>query len=408
MMSRNIIVLLSIITLIVIFFIRKLSYGSSQNIEGFNDNFYYNRMIIASKKLDITPSNQRMALRVNSSKNIIPDNENDVITLPYEVVTFYNNILKNNCNMNINFPSTISRDYYNKNIGPQLYWKIIDSDNKNKEDALLSLGIIELTIFQGNKIVYNDNNVILSDEIKDLLESDKLELTKEEFKILLLKYVNNLFDENTIVQNMKKVSPGNNNNITTETLKKMIISSINMIKEDSKNVCKRIVNYQDVIKRNQYSFAQRLTNMNNYVKSISTLKQTNDNNILDFGLDTNILLNNLLEKFTPIIDKQLSEIIFPMTERNYNKLKIIPLYIITSSLSDNDKKYYSGLYAVIHYGVKTNNFENLNNFLNKLPITINDKVKEAIRSNKNEFTYDETLNLFYNHYKLIFSKIINK
>ena len=97
-----------------------------------------------------------------------------------------------------------------------------------------------------------------------------------------------------------------------------------------------------------------------------------------------------------------------MTERNYNKLKIIPLYIITSSLSDNDKKYYSALYAVMHYGVKTNNFENVNNFLNKLPITINDKVKEAIRTDKNEFSYDETLNIFYNHYKLIFSKIINK
>lgn len=401
-------VLLSVISIILIIalVIYKKYNFFVEKFEDDNDK-YYNKILNSVNNFNYESSNKRLSLRVNNSKNI--DNSNDSIVLPEEVIKVYNHILDSICKPNTKIVNVISRDYYNKNIGPQLYWLIIQSNNKYKEDVLVSLALIELTIFEGHKLKYNNGNIVLTEEVKSLLDSDKLEVNKEEFKKLLLNHVNNLFNEDYIVENYKKTESLRSNS-ELQAISKVVLSSINMIKDDSKNLCQRLRTYKDENKRNKFSLSSRISSTDKMIRSYNQGKKEEDNkNILDFGMDNNILLNNLLEKFKVFIkDEKLTEILFPMTELNFNKIRIIPLYTILSSIPEQDKKYYTALFAMIHYTVTTKDFTNLNNFMNRKPITINDKVKKSIRVDKNSLSFEETIDGFYNHYALVFKYLINK
>lgn len=377
------------------------------------DNYkfkYYKGLLKATDNMNYSLSNQRLTLRVsenNSNKDNNSNEQDDVVKLPEEAVKVYNYVLDKICNNRIIFSDTMSRNYYNKSIGPQLYWQVIQSNDNNRDDILVSLGLIELTIFEGHKIVYKDDGIVeISDKVKDILQANNTILTQDELKILLLNYVNNLFNEEYILQNYLK-----NENLTElqiRGIKQVISSSVKMIKEDSKNLCIRLSNYNDTYKRNMLSLSERFKNANKFLKTYVAVMQQENKNILDFGMENNIFLNNLLNNFKPLMKQEnLKQISFPMTELDFNKLRIIPLYILLStSLSDQEKKYFSALFAMIHYSVKTKNFSNINNFLNKMPIIINDQVKKVIKADKNEFTYDETLNIFYNYYKIVFQELM--
>lgn len=399
------------VTVLILLIVTVMLYNKYKitNRESFNEvnNFkYYNQLLNATTKNIYPLSNKKLTLRVsNGSNNTLTNAPEDLINLPEEAVKIYNYILDKICDNRIKFSKTMSRDYYNKSIGPQLYWKVISSDDKNKDDILLSLCLIELTVFEGNTIIYKDGNIILSNNLKDVLESTTIEITQEEFQKLLINYAYNLFNEDYIFKNYLK-----NENLSDKQIqgvKKVISSSIQMIIEDSKNLCNRLSTYNDVLLRNSISLPQRFKNGNKFIKTYVSLREQENKNIIDFGMEKNILLNNILDKFKPFIKQEnLKQIFFPMTGLDFNRLRIIPLYILKSSLTDEEKKYYSALFAMFHYSVKTNDFTNLNNFLKKQPIEINDKVKKVIRVDKNEFNYDETLNIFYNYYNLIFKELI--
>ena len=107
--------------------------------------------------------------------------------------------------------------------------------------------------------------------------------------------------------------------------------------------------------------------------------------------------------------KSIEGIKLPMNVTDFNTIRIIPLFILNSNLTEEQKKSYIGLYSMLHYTIKSRDFTNINNYLENKQITIQDDLKEVIKSPSNVLTPKEVQDVFYNHYKKAFEELlINK
>jgi hypothetical protein len=96
-----------------------------------------------------------------------------------------------------------------------------------------------------------------------------------------------------------------------------------------------------------------------------------------------------------------------MTNNKFNTLKIIPLFIIKSDLSETDKKYYIGLFAMLHYAAKTSDLSNLKNYINNQPITLDEKIRELLKIDKEILSPEDVQNTFYIYYSNLFKNLIS-
>jgi hypothetical protein len=398
----NIVLLIFCIILIIgVLFI----YKKTNIRESFIQDSYFNKILNEVNSYDYDKSSSKLALRINLDKSQLGT---DTISLTNNVLEFYKNLLYKICNENINFKQTISRTYYNKEIGPQLYWMVVSSNNKDihNDDVLSTLGLIEITIFQGNKINVNNNTVEINDDIKNEIDASSNFITTEDLNKLLINYVNNLFNMDYIKTKYAKLKNISDEN-TINAFSRVANASVNIIKEDSVSLCTKLIKYL----LNQDNFITMQTRYQGVVKDMYKLKSKFKklSSVMKFNEDDNIFINNILDNIRQVIPNhvEIEGIYFPMTNNKFNTLKIIPLFIIKSDLSDIDKKYYIGLFAMLHYAAKTSDLSNLKNYINNQPITLDEKIRELLKIDKEILSPEDVQNTFYIYYSNLFKNLIS-
>ncbi len=353
-------------------------------------------------------SSSRLILRIkiNNSKEKIGK---DDIVLTREVLDFLDNLIGNLCTMDVKLNENMVRSYYNSEIAPQMYWLTLNNTDTNTEERLATLGLIELAVFQGNKIKYLDNVLQFDDNVKLELNSTSNMLDVQTFKKLVADYVRNLFNVEYLTNRyvyLKNIQPD-----MVAGINKLTTATMNMIKKDSEMFCEKIKLYVDVNKDKMFTLKN---NFKNIAIDLSKFKSNITNRlftVIDFGNEKNIYLNNILSKFYNISPsmKSIEGIKLPMNVTDFNTIRIIPLFILNSNLTEEQKKSYIGLYSMLHYTIKSRDFTNINNYLENKQITIQDDLKEVIKSPSNVLTPKEVQDVFYNHYKKAFEELlINK
>lgn len=353
-------------------------------------------------------SSSRLILRIkiNNSKEKVG---NDDIILTREVLDFFDNLIGNLCNIIINLNENMTRSYYNSEIAPQMYWLTLNNTETNNEERLATLGLIELAVFQGNKIKFLDNVFQFDDNVKLELNASSNMLDVQTFKTLAADYVRNLFNTDYLTNRyvfLKNIQPD-----IAPGINKLTMTTMKMIKDDSEMFCQKIKLYVDVNKNKMFSlknnFKSLAVDLSKFKSNIKSRLFT----IIDFGNEKNIYLNNILSKLYDISPnmKDIQGIKFPMNVTDFNTIRIIPLFILNSNLSEEQKKSYIGLYSMLHYTIKSRDFTNLNNYLENKQIIIQDDLKQTINSPTNILTTKEVQDVFYNHYKRTFEELlINK
>lgn len=353
-------------------------------------------------------SSSRLILRIKTSNSNQKVGKDDII-LTREVLDFFDNLIGNLCNIDVKLNENMNRSYYNSEIAPQMYWLTLNNMETNTQERLATLGLIELAVFQGNKIKYLDNVLQFDDNVKLELNSTSNMLDVPTFKKLAADYVRNLFNVEYLTNRyvyLKNIQPD-----MVAGINKLTTTTMNMIKKDSEMFCQKIKLYVDVNKDKMFTLKN---NFKNIAIDLSKFKSNIKNRlftVIDFGNEKNIYLNNILSKFYNISPamKSIEGIKLPMNVTDFNTIKIIPLFILNSNLSDEQKKNYIGLYAMLHYTIKSRDFTNINNYLENKQITIQDDLKQVINSPTNVLTPKEVQDVFYNHYKKIFEELlINK
>lgn len=373
--------------------------------ESFIQDSYFNKILNEVKSYDYDKSSSKLALRINIDKSQLGS---DTINITNNVLEFYKNLLYKICNENINFNQTMSRSYYNKEIGPQLYWTVLSSNNNDihNDDILSTLGLLEITIFQGNKISLNNNIVEINDETKNEIDASTNFITTEELNKLLITYVNNLFNMDYIKSKYAKLKNISDEN-TINAFSRVANASLNIIKEDAVSLCTKIKKYL----LNQDNFITMQTRYQGVVKDMYKLKNKFKklSSVMKFNEDDNIFINNILDNIRQVIPNhaEIEGIYFPMTNNKFNTLKIIPLFIINSDLADTDKKYYIGLFSMLHYAAKTSDLSNLKKYINNQPITLNEKIRELLKIDKEILSPEDVQNTFYIYYSNLFKNLIS-
>lgn len=366
---------------------------------------YFDNILDKLNTFNYDRSSNRLILRIkiNNSKEKIGT---DDIILTKQVLDFFNNLIGNLCSIDVKLNENMNRSYYNSEIAPQMYWLTLNNTETNTEERLATLGLIELVVFQGNKIKYLDKVLQVDDNIKSELNSTSNMLDVQTFKKLASDYVRNLFNVEYLTNRyvyLKNIKPD-----MVAGINKLTTTTMNMIKKDSEMFCKKIELYVDVNKNKMFTLKN---NFKNIAVDLSKFKSNIKNRlftIIDFGNEKNIYLNDILSKFYNISPsmKSISGIKLPMNVTDFNTIKIIPLFILNSNLSEEQKKSYIGLYSMLHYTIKSRDFINLNNYLENKQITIQDELKEVINSPTNILTPKEVQDVFYNHYKKRFEELL--
>jgi hypothetical protein len=367
-----------------------------------NTSYHFDTLLNNVNSFNYDANSNRLILRIKLNQEKFGK---DDIILPTIVLDFFGNLFSLLCNEdNFILRPEMNRSYYNREIGPQLYWVVTNNSETNNTDILASLGLIEISIFQGNKVTYQDNVISFDDNVKLELDATSNIISVQDFKMLLAKYVTNLFNVDYQVNRYMFLKKDNNKPFIT----KMTTNTISMIKDDSEMLCQKIKTYNNVGQEKIESLKNNFKNLFTNMRSIKSDAMSRLFTTLDFGNDGNEYLNNVLNViYNAISDvKELKKVYFPMRTLDFNSIKIIPFYILKSNMTEEKQKKYIGIYAMIHYTIVSKDFTNINNYFGGKNIMIDDSLKNLIKSSSNTLTPKDVQDLFYNFYKESFKNLL--